>query len=146
MNTDNATLNDMIRTLNDGRTFYEDAASKVAREDLKRLFERMARTKTAIVNDMKNKVVFTGEEPNDDGTVGGGFRKAYADIRARLANDKEASYVSQLEEFEDRILASFREAIEASKDPEVRSIAQKYMPEVTRDHNEMRALKHALKH
>jgi len=146
MRNDATSLNEMIRALNDGRTFYQDAASKVTREDLKRLFERMARTKTAIVNDMKNKVVFSGEEPSDDGSLGGGVRKAYADIRAKLATDKEASYVAQLEQFEDRILESFRAAITESKDPEVRGLAQKYMPDVTRDHDEMRALKLALKH
>ena len=146
MRNDATSLNEMIRALNDGRTFYQDAAAKVTREDLKRLFERMARTKTAIVNDMKNKVVFSGEEPSDDGSLGGGVRKAYADIKAKLATDKEASYVEQLEDCEDRILASFKAAIEESKDPEVRGLAQKYMPEVTRDHDEMRALKLALKH
>ena len=145
MKTDDAALDEMIRMLNDGRSFYEEAAGKVAREDLKRLFERIARTKTAIVNDMKNKVILAGAEPHDEGTATGGLRRAYAELRAKLASDREASYVDQLEEFEDRILASFREAIEGSRDPEIRSIAQKYLPEVARDHDEMRALKLALK-
>ena len=146
MKTDHAALDDMLRTLHDGRDFYQDAASKVAREDLKRLFERMARTKTAIINDMQGTVVLSGAEPSDDGSFSGGMRKAYAGIRARLAGDQEATYVAELEGFEDRILASFREAIEASSDPRVRSIAQKYMPDVLRDHNEMRALKQASEH
>lgn len=145
--TDTATLTDMIHVLNDGKTFYQEAASKVSRPDLKRLFERMAQTKAAIANDIKTTVVFGGAEPPlDEGSVGGGLRKAWAELRTKLSHDKEAEYVSQLEEFEDRILESFREAVVESKDPEVRAVAQKYMPEVTRDHNEMRALKQSFKH
>jgi uncharacterized protein (TIGR02284 family) len=146
MNTDHSALNDMISTLNDGRAFYQDAATKVGREDLKRLFERMAQTKTAIVKDMQNTVVFTGAEPSDEGSFAGGMRQAYAGIRARISGDNEATYVAELEQFEDRILESFRAAIEASEDPAVRAIAQKHMPEVARDHGEMRALKQSLRH
>ena len=146
MKTDNAALDDMIRTLNDGRSFYEEAAGKVAREDLKRLFERIARTKSAIVNDMKNKVILAGVEPHDEGSTAGSLRRAWGELRAKIASDREASYVDQLEEFEDLILESFRDAIEGSSDPEIRSLARKYLPEVTRDHDEMRALKLALKH
>ena len=146
MNTDHSALSNMITALIDGRAFYQDAATKVAREDLKRLFERMAKNKTAIVNDMQNTVVFTGAEPSDEGSFAGTLRKAYAGALARLSPDKEATYVAELGAFEDRILDSFRAAIEASADPAVRAIAQKHMPEVTRDHSEMRALKQNLRH
>lgn len=141
--TDTSTLNDLINVLEDGRNFYADAATKVDRADLRALFERMARTKTAIVNDLKNKVVFSGEEPSD-GSMGGSIRKAYAELKAKLVSDTEGEYVAQLEEFEDRILKEFREAIEGSDDVEVKNIALKYMPEVRRDHDEMRALKEAM--
>lgn len=144
MNNDTAALNAMIRALNDGRAFYQEAASKVMREDLKRLFDRMAKTKAAIVQNMQNKVILSGNEPSDEGTFAGGMRQAYAAIRARLSSDKEASYVSELEGCEDRIVASFREAIAGSKDPAVRGIAERYLPDVTRDHDEIRALKHAI--
>ena len=145
MNTDTAKLYDMIHVLVDGKTFYQEAAGKVTRPDLKRLFEQMAQTKAAIANDIKNKVVLAGGEPLEEGSATGGLRKAWAELRTKLSHDREAEYVTQLEEFEDRILESFREAVVDSKDPEVRAVAQKYMPEVTRDHNEMRALKQSFK-
>jgi uncharacterized protein (TIGR02284 family) len=145
MNTDTAKLYDMIHVLVDGKTFYQEAAAKVTRPDLKRLFEQMAQTKAAIANDIKNKVVLAGGEPLEEGSATGGLRKAWAELRTKLSHDREAEYVTQLEEFEDRILESFREAVVDSKDPEVRAVAQKYMPEVTRDHNEMRALKQSFK-
>ena len=104
MNTDTAKLYDMIHVLVDGKTFYREAAAKVTRPDLKRLFEQMAQTKSAIADDIKNKVVLAGGEPLEEGSTLGGLRKAWAELRTKLSHDREAEYVSQLEEFEDRIL------------------------------------------
>ena len=143
MSTDTATLNDMIEVLNDGKKFYKEAAGEVKQFELKSLFGRMARTKEAIAGDLKTAVVVTGTKPAEGGSFAGTLRKAYAEARAKLSSDKDYAYVAQLEEFEDRILKVFKDAAEKSDDQGVRAIAKRYMPEVVRDHNEMRTLKHA---
>lgn len=139
-NNDTGTLNDLIEVLNDGKAFYEEAASK-ARADLATTFQGMARTKAAIAADLAAHVATLGEKPATGGTFFGSIRKAYAEMRTAIASDQNAEYVSQLEEFEDRILHTFRGAVENSDDPAVRSIAQRYLPDVKRDHDAMRALK-----
>lgn len=144
MSADIATLNDLIEVLNDGREFYVDAAARVVHADTRRLFERMARTKAAIVEDMRARVAASGERPADGGTMGGRLRQVYAEVRAQLSRDSEAQYIAQLEEFEDRIVHSFQDVIIDSDDPEVRGVALKYMPDVARDHADMRSLKHAV--
>lgn len=140
MASETGQLNDLINVLEDGRSFYEEAAQETGRTDLKSLFTRMARVKLVIANDLKNKVVFKGDEPSQ-GSFAGTVRKAYAEVRTRLSSDSDAEYVAQLEEFEDRILEEFKQTAEKSKDAEVRGIAMKYLPEIRRDHDEMRALK-----
>ena len=138
--TDTSTLNDLIQVLNDGKSFYEEAAPKV-RADLGTVFQRMARTKAAIVSDLQGAVKSAGEKPAESGTFAGSVRKLYADVRTSLASKPDAEYVIQLEEFEDRILAEFRSAVEKSDDASVRAIAARHRPNVTRDHDDMRALK-----
>lgn len=135
-----ATLNDLIEVLNDGKSFYEEAAQHV-HADLAAIFQRMAKTKAAIAADLSGKVVSRGGDPANSGSFSGSIRKLYAEIRTSLASDEDAAYVEQLEEFEDRILAEFRKAVEDSDDAGVREIALRYLPEVTRDHNDMRAMK-----
>lgn len=137
---DTATLNDLIEVLNDGKTFYLDAADKV-RPDLADLFRRMARTKAAIAGDLGGLVASAGEKPSDGGTFAGAMRKLYADMRSSLSSAQDATYVAQLEEFEDRILDSFRKVVENSDDAATRAIAQRHLPQITRDHDDMRALK-----
>ncbi|MBN8482415.1 MAG: PA2169 family four-helix-bundle protein [Xanthomonadales bacterium] len=138
--TDTSTLNDLIQVLNDGKSFYEEAAPKV-RSDLASVFQRMARTKAAIVADLQSAVASAGEKPADGGSFAGTVRKWYAEMRTTLSADSDAQYVAQLEEFEDRILAEFRNAVEKSDDANVRAIAQRHLPAVSRDHDDMRALK-----
>jgi len=146
MATDTTTLNHLIEVLNDGKKFYEEAATNVQRPDLKTLFSQMAKTKGAIANDLKTAV--SAKDPNkvpqdDEGTFVGSIRKAYSEIRTKLSSDKNYAYIAELEAFEDRILAAFRDAAEKSEDMGVRTIAQRYMPQVLRDHAQMRDMKHA---
>jgi uncharacterized protein (TIGR02284 family) len=141
MNIDTATLNDMIVVLNDGKNFYQEASIEVKRPDLKSLFDRMARTKQAIANDLRTAVVADGAKPAEGGSFAGTLRKAYAEARTKLSSHKDYEYVAQLEQFEDRILRAFTNAASTSDDHVVRNIAERYMPEVRRDHNEMSTLK-----
>jgi uncharacterized protein (TIGR02284 family) len=141
VNSDTATLNDMIEVLDDGQSFYQEAAIHVERPDLKDLFERMARTKQSIAEGLRTAVVANGAKPPIDGSFAGSLRKAYAEVRAALSSHKDYEYVAQLEKFEDRILSSFENAVAESDDDVVRSIANRYVPELTRDYNEMKTLR-----
>ncbi len=146
MAKDTTTLNHLIEVLNDGKKFYEEASTNVHRPDLKTLFAQMAKTKGAIANDLKTAVA--AKDPNitlhdDEGTFVGSIRKAYSEIRTKLSTDKNYAYIAELEAFEDRILAAFRDAAEKSDDMGVRTIAQRYMPQVLSDHAQMRDMKHA---
>jgi uncharacterized protein (TIGR02284 family) len=138
-----ATINDLIEVLEDGRNFYEEAAAKVPLPVLSALFARMAATKAAIANDLRTALTAMGGTPSSEGTFAGSVRKTYAEVRAKLSVDKNHAYVAELEEFEDRILKAFEYAAHNSADDRVRAIAQRYMPEVSRDHAHMRELKHA---
>lgn len=142
MTQDITKLNDLIQVLVDGQKFYEEAAPEV-RPDLRQLFTRMATTKAGIVTDLQRHVAAAGKQPEKDGSVTGSFLKFYADIRTSISADQNNEYVIQLESFEDRILEAFRDAAANSDDMEVRAIAQRHLAQVSKDHDDMRALKRA---
>lgn len=145
MTNDTATLNDLIEVLTDGQTFYKDASESVKRPDLKALFARMALNKAAVAADLEKNVVAKGSTPASGGTFFGAILKSYGELRTKVSSDSNYEYIAQLEGFEDRILHGFRDAVENSDDEAVRAIAKQHLPEVLRDHNEMRDLKHASK-
>ena len=140
-----STLNELIEVLNDGVSFYEDAGKTTENSSYKSLFTRMASTKRSIAADLKAQVALHGETPADGGTIAGSLRKAYTDITASMSKHPDDKYISQLEETEDRILHSFQDALTSSDRAEVRQIAQNYLPDVRRMHDEMRALKQQIK-
>ena len=86
------------------------------------------------------KVAANQSEPASGGTMLGKLRQFYADTRATLAKDEDATYVAQLEEAEDRILHAFEDALE-SADNDVRVLLAVEMPKVRACHDRMRALK-----
>jgi uncharacterized protein (TIGR02284 family) len=140
-----ATLRELVEVLNDGRKFYEEAATQARADELKQLFGRMARTKGAIAKALNSRIEAHGVAAPADGTLAGMLRKAYAEVRASLSSSPDQEYVGQLEGFEDRIIRVFRSAAGESEDPEVRAVASKYLPDVMRDHSEMSALKYQLR-
>ncbi len=142
MSKTSADINEMIEVLNDGVKFYEDAAGDSPHSVL---FRRMASSKRAIAADLKAEVSLHGEKPAEGGTISGALRRTYTDIRAKLSSDPEAQYISQLEETEDKILRSFQDSLTSSENAAVRQIAQRYLPDVRRMHNEMRDLKQQFK-
>ena len=79
---------------------------------LKAVFHDMALAKTQIIQALALKVAENQEHPAEGGTVSGALRQLYADTRARLASDGDATYVAQLVSAEDRLLHAFEEALE----------------------------------
>jgi uncharacterized protein (TIGR02284 family) len=145
MSKTTADINELIEVLNDGVSFYDDAATWTDNAAYRQVFLRMARSKRAIVTDLKAHVSQHGESPADGGTIAGALRKTYTDVRARMSSDPDAQYIDHLEETEDRILQAFQDGLTTAESAEVRQIAQQYLPDVRRMHHEMRSLKQQVK-
>lgn len=145
MSKTTSSLNELIEVLNDGVKFYEDASTNVDNPAYKQLFTRMASTKRSISADLKAQVAMHGEKPTEGGTIAGSIREGYTKLTAAMSKHPDEKYVNNLEETEDRILQTFQDALTSSDRAEVRQIAQNYLPDVRRMHDEMRALKHQLK-
>ena len=91
-------LNELIAIIRDGQRFYEHAHDEVKDVRLQALFRDMSQTKNQVIQALSVKVAANQEEPTSSGTVVGKLRQAYADARATLSSDEEATYVAQLEE------------------------------------------------
>ncbi len=132
-------LNELIAIIRDGQRFYEHAHDEIDSEPLKALFREMAEAKHQIIQALAVKVAANHEAPASSGTMVGKMRQAYADARATLSSDEEATYVAQLEEAEDRILEAFEDALESAQ-PDVQALLAVEMPKVRECHQRMSAL------
>lgn len=133
-------LNELIAIIRDGQRFYEHAHDEIEDVRLQALFREMAQAKHQVIQALAVKVAANHEEPTSSGTLVGKLRQAYADARATLSSDEEATYVAQLEEAEDRILEAFEDAMESAQ-PDVRALLAVEMPKVRACHQRMLELK-----
>lgn len=140
MSSKTAQLNELIEITRDGQRFYEHAHDEVKDVRLQALFRDMSQVKTQVIQALAVKVAANQATPASGGTVVGKLRQVYADTRASMSGDEEATYVAQLEEAEDRILHAFEDALE-SAEPDVRALLAVEMPKVRACHDRMRSLK-----
>lgn len=140
MSSKTAQLNELIEITRDGKRFYQHAHEEVQDIRLQALFRDMVRAKTEVIDALTVKVAANQTAPASGGTLMGKLRQVYADTRATLAKDEDATYVAQLEEAEDRILHAFEDALESAEE-DVRVLLAVEMPKVRACHDRMRALK-----
>jgi uncharacterized protein (TIGR02284 family) len=139
-----ATLNELIEITRDGQSFYTDAVAHVRSPLLKAVFHGIIDAKTQLIKSLSDHVRVRGEQPSGGGTLLGSFRMMYAEIRMRFASAKDATYVAELEESEDRLLDAFESAATEASDPEIRGIILRHLPKVRLCHEQMRNLKMSL--
>ncbi len=145
MNHSNHILNDLVSVARDGKSFYEDAATKIDNPELRTLFTGIATVKGDIVTSLSSEIRTTGGTPPDSGTWVGSFNKMYGDLRAKFG-DKTYSFVAQLEESEDRLLKGFNDALQDKEiSPSARMTLNRLLPEVRNCHEIMSSRKVALK-
>ena len=136
-------LNELIEITRDGQRFYQHAHDEVKDVRLQVLFRDMSQSKSELIRALSVKVATNQEVPASGGTFVGKLRQIYADTKASLASDTEATYVAQLEEAEDRILHAFEDALEGSE-PSVQALLAVEMPKVRANHDRMRTLKQSM--
>jgi uncharacterized protein (TIGR02284 family) len=143
MNDKSEQLNELIEITRDGQRFYEHAHDEVKDVRLQVLFRDMSQSKSELIRALSMKVAANQEQPASGGTFVGKLRQVYADTKATLTSDKEATYVAQLEEAEDRILHAFEDALEDAE-PDMHSLLAAEMPKVRANHERMRTLKQSM--
>ncbi|TIH10654.1 ferritin-like domain-containing protein [Pseudomonas leptonychotis] len=136
-------LNDLIEITRDGQRFYQHAHDEVKDVRLQALFRDMSQSKTELIRALAVKVSANQEKPAAGGTMVGKLRQMYADTKAALVSDEEATYVAQLEEAEDRILHAFEDALKDA-DPDVHALLATQMPTVRANHDRMRNIKQSM--
>lgn len=136
------TLQSLLAICRDGISFYAEAADKIDDAEAKSTIRQMVQVRERLIADFAKLLERRGESIPAGGTLAGTMQKLYADLRARFSSDPQATYISQLEEAEDRLLHRFEDAIVSSDPGEERDLLRRYVPLARAAHERMRALKH----
>ncbi|MCO4786734.1 PA2169 family four-helix-bundle protein [Marinomonas atlantica] len=140
-------ISDIIKVMNSGIEFYQEAKGKVDSAEYTGFFNRMIDAKQEAVADLqKFAVAETGDLENGSDTMTEA-RKAYTNLVDKVSSTStETNYVDQLEEVEDKVLAEISTALDKDQAPDCEVTLRRVHTRMKECHDEMRMLKKGITH
>jgi uncharacterized protein (TIGR02284 family) len=139
-------VHDIIQVLNSGIDFYGDAKEKVDDRQLAQFFDRMLNARRLVKERLQPFAIQEDGEREDGSAFTVEARKVYTKVIGAMSSDKEHTYISQLEEVEDKTLEELKAALKENQPPQFETALRQSLTTMQECHDEMRALKRATKH
>ncbi|MCF6458852.1 PA2169 family four-helix-bundle protein [Pseudoalteromonas sp. MMG024] len=133
-------VKELVKVLNGGIEFYKEAKSKVSSQSLEIIFERMISEKERAAAELQPLVVLDEGEVETDNDFMVSLRETYTKVLSVISTDKEHTYISQLEEVEDRVLEKIEAALEEPLPAPYFSTLKLIQNSMQACHDEMKAL------
>lgn len=145
-NPDIKHVHDIIQVLNSGIDFYGDAKEKVEDRQLAQFFDRMLNARRLVKERLQPFAIQADGEREDGSAFTVEARKVYTKVIGAMSSDKEHTYISQLEEVEDKTLEELKAALKEHQPPQFETALRQSLTTMQQCHDEMRALKKATSH
>ena len=139
-------VSDIIQVLNSGIDFYRDAKDKVDDQQLEQFFDRMLSARRLVKEQLQPFAVQDDGKREEGSALSVEARKVYTKVIGAISSDKAHTYISQLEEVEDKTLEEIRSALTENQRPQYESALLQSLATMQECHDEMRALKQSTRH
>ena len=133
-------VSSIIKVLNGGIEFYSEAIKKVDSQSVKAVFEKMISDKQAAITTLQPFAVSEQGEYEEDTAMSVDIRNMYTNVISSLTSNSDHTYVSQLEEVEDKILAVLRDALKEDQPAACTMALNGVLTDMKQNHDQMRAL------
>lgn len=126
MSTDERVATDLVRTLEDGKNGYQEAAEKIAsdgRADLAARFRELSAERAAMSDQLQAIAASYGDDIDERGTIGAAAHRAWIAVKDALTGDDERAVIASVVQGEEHALEQYDEAL--AKDdvsPEFRTL------------------------
>jgi len=137
---------DIIQVLNSGIEFYTDAKEQVGDPRLVQFFDRMLNARRMVKERLQPFAVQEDGKREEGSAFSVEVRKVYTKVISAISSDTEHTYISQLEEVEDKTLEELRIALKDNQPPQYEAALLQSMATMQECHDEMRALKLSVSH
>lgn len=142
-NKETKELRELVKILQDSADFYSQACSKVKDTGLRATFNDIAATKKQLVSRLQPLIIMEEGEAEDSHNVAVKLRQLYTNILASMQSDKEETFISNLEEVEDKTRQKAHRVLDAASTAGVTAAMQDVYPDIKLCHDEMSRLKSA---
>ena len=137
-------LNDLVEINNDRIVGYEKAAKETKPEDsdLRTLFNEMADESRGYVDELKQYIQRSGEEPTKDTTKRGKIYRVWMDMKAAITGHNRKAILSSCEFGEDAAQKAYEHALESDDlKEEFRAIVTDQKAKLRSSHDRIKSLR-----
>jgi uncharacterized protein (TIGR02284 family) len=133
-------LNELIKTSQDGRKGFAEAAEYAQDADLKSLFILRSSECAQAVSELELAVENLGRLPAEHGSIAGAVHRGW--IKAKVAvEDNNIAVLEELERGQDHAKAVYGRVMQSRLPPEIRTLVERQQIHLQRSHDEIRALR-----
>lgn len=137
-------VSDIIKVLQGGIEFYEDALSKVHSSEVKTIFSLMIDEKNLAISQLQPLVIAEEGEPETGTYWAVDIRQMYANTLNIFTSDDDETYVEQLEEVEDKVLEVVNKALEETQSANLVQALSGIKIKMMACHDQMKALQETM--
>jgi uncharacterized protein (TIGR02284 family) len=137
-------VSDIIKVLQGGIEFYEDALTKVHSPKVKVIFTRMIDEKNLAISQLQPLVIAEEGEPETGTSWAVDIRQMYTNTLNIFTSDDDETYVEQLEEVEDKVLEVVNKALEETQSANLVQALSGIKIKMMACHDQMKALQETI--
>jgi uncharacterized protein (TIGR02284 family) len=134
-------IQDLIDMCEDGEQGFRRCAERIARPELKRLFEARARECRQAADELAQLTGECASRPGTGGSVAGALHRGWVAVKGAVAGDHELAVLQECERGEDHALNRDQGAMHAALAPTVHEVIASQHEGVRRNHDQVRALR-----
>jgi|TARA_R110001606_G_scaffold377225_1_gene536184 uncharacterized protein (TIGR02284 family) len=139
-------ISDIIKVMNGGIEFYQEAITKLDNTTYQAFFNRMISAKEEAVTELQKFAIEENGQPESDTSNSVKAHQAYTKLLFKISRDSAFTYVDQLEEVEDKVLDEIDTALEKKQAQDCEITLQRVRVRMKECHDEMKALKVTAQH
>ncbi len=139
------TLDDLLESCRDGEYGFTECAEHVKAQDLKTLLLRHADECRGAAAELSAQIRQLGGEPDEGGTASGAMHRGWVSVRGALSGYTDLAMLEECERGEDAAKARYRKALTENLPPAIRSLVERQAQGVQRNHDQVKAMRDALK-
>jgi uncharacterized protein (TIGR02284 family) len=138
-------LNDLLESCRDGEYGFNTSAEHTKSAELKTMLTRHAVECRTAGQELQTLIRQLGGEPDEGGSMSGALHRGWVSVRGILSAYSDQAMLDECERGEDAAVASYRKALKENLPLAIRSVVERQAQGAQRNHDQVKALRDALK-
>ncbi len=139
------TLNNLLECCHDGEYGFRACAEHIESRELQSQLSRRAESCKAAADELQALIEQMGGEAESGGSASGALHRGWVSVKGTLSGYSDYAMMDECERGEDVALAQYRKALKQDLTPEARLLVERQARGVQINHDEIKAMRDAIK-